>query len=169
MDCNPPGSSICGILWARILVWVAISFSRDLPDPRIEPVSPGSPALTGGFSTTSVAWEAQILELRWIKGLLFLHNNLILTHYICKDLISKEGQILRYCVLGLDIFGGFLSGSEVKNLPAMQKSDMVLTSGPGIPLKGEIATYFRILAWKIPWTEERGGLQPLGSQRVGHS
>ena len=42
MDCHPPGSSVRGILQARILEWVAISFSRDLPYPRIEP---GSPAL----------------------------------------------------------------------------------------------------------------------------
>ena len=31
-----------------------------------------------------------------------------------------------------------------------------------------MATYFSILAWRIPWTEEPGGLQPMGSQRVGH-
>ena len=40
MDCSPPGSSIHGILQARILEWVAISFSGDLPDPGIEPRSP---------------------------------------------------------------------------------------------------------------------------------
>ena len=39
MHCSPPGSSIHGILQARILEWVAISFSRDLPDPGIEPWS----------------------------------------------------------------------------------------------------------------------------------
>ena len=42
MGCNPPGSSVHRILQARILQWVAVSFSRDLPDPGIEP---GSPAL----------------------------------------------------------------------------------------------------------------------------
>ena len=36
MDCSPPGSSIHGILQARILEWVAIAFSRDLPNPGIE-------------------------------------------------------------------------------------------------------------------------------------
>jgi len=40
MDCSPPGSSVHGILQARILERVAISFSRDLPDPGIEPRSP---------------------------------------------------------------------------------------------------------------------------------
>ena len=40
--------------------------------------------------------------------------------------------------------------------------------GKGIPLKEEVATHSRILAWKIPWTEEPGGLQPMGSQRDEH-
>ena len=42
MDCSLPGSSLYGILQARVLEWGAISFSRDLPNPGIEP---GSPAL----------------------------------------------------------------------------------------------------------------------------
>ena len=46
VDCSPQRSSVRGILQARILEWVAISFSRDLPDPGIIPVSP---ALAGGF------------------------------------------------------------------------------------------------------------------------
>ena len=49
MDCCLPGSSDHGILQARILEWVATSFSRDLPDSGIEPTSP---ALAGGFFTT---------------------------------------------------------------------------------------------------------------------
>ena len=48
IDRSPPGSSVHGILQARILEWVAISFSRDLPDPRIKP---GSPALAVSFFT----------------------------------------------------------------------------------------------------------------------
>ena len=40
MDCSPPGSSVHGILQAGILAWVAISFSRGLPDPGIKPGSP---------------------------------------------------------------------------------------------------------------------------------
>ena len=52
MDCNPPGSSTHGISQARILDWVVISYSRNLPDPDIEPTAPASPALAGGFFTT---------------------------------------------------------------------------------------------------------------------
>ena len=40
MDCSPPGSPVHGISQVRILEWVAISFSKDLPDPGIEPTSP---------------------------------------------------------------------------------------------------------------------------------
>ena len=40
MDCSPPGSSVHGILQARILEWVAMPSSKDLPDPGIKPASP---------------------------------------------------------------------------------------------------------------------------------
>ena len=40
--------------------------------------------------------------------------------------------------------------------------------GQDVPLEKAIATHTRILAWKIPWTEEPGGLQSMGSRRVGH-
>ena len=49
MDCSLPGSSVHGTLQPRILEWVAISFSRDLPHTGIEPMSP---ALAGRFFTT---------------------------------------------------------------------------------------------------------------------
>ena len=59
VDCNPPGSSVHEILQARIQEWIAMPFSRDLPDPGIKSMSLTSPALTGGFFTTSTTWEAQ--------------------------------------------------------------------------------------------------------------
>jgi len=54
----------------------------------------------------------------------------------------------------------------VKNLPAMQKT-RVRSLGWEDPLEKEIATHSSILAWRIPWTEEPGGLS-VGSQAVGH-
>ena len=59
MDYSPPGSSVHWIFQARILEWVAISYSKHLHDPGIEPTSLISPALAGRFFTTSTAWEAQ--------------------------------------------------------------------------------------------------------------
>ena len=61
MDCSPPGSSVHGISQAGILRWVAISYSRDLPNPGIEPVSLAAPALSGRFFTTEAPGEPHIL------------------------------------------------------------------------------------------------------------
>ena len=62
LEKHPPTSSAPGILQARILEWVAISFSRDLPDPGIKPVSLEFPALAGKFFTTGTTWEAPTLN-----------------------------------------------------------------------------------------------------------
>ena len=56
----------------------------------------------------------------------------------------------------------------VKNLTAMQKIQ-VQSLGWEDPLKEEMATHPSILAWRIPWTEEPGRPQSLGSQRVRHN
>ena len=55
----------------------------------------------------------------------------------------------------------------VKNLPAVQEIQ-VRSLGQEDPLKKEMATHSSVLAWKIPWMEEPGGLQSMGSLRVGH-
>ena len=55
----------------------------------------------------------------------------------------------------------------VKNPPATQETQ-VQSLGREDPLEKEIATHSSILAWRIPWTEEPGGLQSMGFQRVGH-
>ena len=60
MDHSLPGSSVQGILQARILEWVAISYSRGPFWPGIEPESLASPALAGGFFTTSATREGRI-------------------------------------------------------------------------------------------------------------
>ena len=60
-----------------------------------------------------------------------------------------------------------LMAQMVKNLPAMWET-WILSMGQEDPLEKGIATHSRILAWRIPWTEEPGGLRAMGSQRVGH-
>jgi len=59
----------------------------------------------------------------------------------------------------------------VKNLPAVQEPQemWVRFLGQEDPLEKAMTIHFSILAWKIPWTEEQGGLQSMGSQRVGHN
>ena len=58
----------------------------------------------------------------------------------------------------------------VKNPPAMQETQemWVRSLGREDPLEEEMATHSSILAWRIPWTEEPGGLQSTELQRVGH-
>ena len=56
---------------------------------------------------------------------------------------------------------------KLKHLPVMQET-WVRSLGQEDPLEKEVATHSSILAWRIPWTEESGGLQSTGSQRVGH-
>ena len=88
--------------------------------------------------------------------------------------ISHYLQILKHYVI-------FLRASQtvlmVKDLPVNEGNvrDMGLIAGSGRslgqkdPMKEGLATHFSILAWKIPWTEEPGGLQSIGLQRVRHN
>ena len=59
---------------------------------------------------------------------------------------------------------GFPGGSVVKNLPAMQET-WVRSRGQEDPLEKEMTTHCSILAWRIPGTEEPGGLQSVGLQK----
>ena len=62
---------------------------------------------------------------------------------------------------------GFPGGSAVKNWAAMQET-WVRSQGREDPLEEGTATHSSTLAWRTPWTEEPGGLQFTGLQRVGH-
>ena len=55
----------------------------------------------------------------------------------------------------------------IKRLPTMWKTQ-VQSLGQEYHLEKEMATHSSTLAWKIPWTEERGRLKSMGLQRVGH-
>ena len=57
---------------------------------------------------------------------------------------------------------------RLKHLPAMRET-WVQSLGQEDPLEKEMATHSSILAWRIPWTEEHGGLQSTGSQRVRYN
>ena len=59
-------------------------------------------------------------------------------------------------------------GSAVKNPPAAQETQ-AQSLGREDPLEKAMPTHSSILAWRIPWTEEPGGLQSMGSKRVRHS
>ena len=66
---------------------------------------------------------------------------------------------------------GFPGGSVVENLPANSGDigDVVLSLDKEDPLEEEMTTHSSILAWRIPWIEEPGRTQSVGSQRIGHN
>ena len=67
----------------------------------------------------------------------------------------------------LPFFKGFPGGSDGKE-SACNVGDLGSIPVGKIPLEKGLATHSSILAWRIPWTEESGRLQSIGSQRVGH-
>ena len=78
----------------------------------------------------------------------------------CVSYVSCIGRWILYYL-------GFPGGSDGKE-SACNKGDPGSIPGREDPLEKEMETHSSILAWRIPWTEEPGGLQSTGSQRVGH-
>ena len=124
-DCSPPASSVRGILQARILVCVAISFSRGSPWPRDRTCVS---RIAGGFFTAKPPGKH---------------------HY--------EGYLPRKW--------GFPGGSDGKE-SACNAGNLFLIPGSG-RATGEGNGYsLQCSCWRIPWTEERGRLPPMGLQRI---
>ena len=77
-------------------------------------------------------------------------------------------------VCGISSIYGALKTSQaalvVKNPPANARDNagFIRSLGRKDPWEGEMAAHASIIAWRIPWTEEPGGVQSMGSQRVGH-
>ena len=82
--------------------------------------------------------------------------------------ISSREPNLRQDMRFLKIPDLSLVAQRVKHLPAMQET-WVRSLGREDPLEKEMATHSSILAWRIPWMEKPGGLQPMGLQTVGHN
>ena len=77
-------------------------------------------------------------------------------------------QILNFCnLIFSNLCLGFCDDLVVKN-PLAKHETWVQSLGQEDPLEQEMATHPSILAWRIPWTEEPGVLQSIGSQTVGH-
>ena len=83
---------------------------------------------------------------------------------VLKLLLVISGSLI---LVTTGIFGAFQVTLMIKNLPGMQERQ-VQSLGREDPMEKDMATFSSILAWRIPWTEEPGGLQFIGSQRVGH-
>ena len=88
----------------------------------------------------------------------------------CLNFLSHRANSHWLSVLCMVMLWGFAGSSVVKNPPADAgdaRQTWVWSLGQEDPLKKEMATHSIILAWEIPWTEEPGRLQSMGSQRVG--
>ena len=88
MHYSPPGSSVHGIIQARVLEWVAISFFRDLPDPGIEP---GSPALKADSLPSELPGKPSD-NYNWYMNDKSRRKELVLSAWKCMDRLSSENE-----------------------------------------------------------------------------
>ena len=106
------------------------------------------------------------LLLHWVSE----HERLCPCPLRVGSLLSMHSRspMCKPCRLQSCMFWGFSGGSVVKNLPTMQNTCIRSLGQEGPPEQGMV-THSRILAWRIPWTEEPGGLQSMGSQKARHN
>ena len=83
-------------------------------------------------------------------------------------MVRKTRRKSIHRVLGMSMVPSSLVAQLVENLPAVQETQVRFLVWED-PLEKEIASHSNVLAWRIPWMEEPGRLQSMGSQRVGHS
>ena len=174
MHCSLPGSSIQIILQARILEWIAIPLSRGSPWPSDQTqVS----CIAGRFFTVWVTRETQYKTIeylrvkntdRWPSPHPCINTNNNKHCNLCNYHLSSVCNPIRYKLSSLVFFFVIINVAQsVKNLPAVQETQVRSLMWEDPPEK-EMAIHSSILAWKISWTEEPGGLQSMGSQRVRH-
>ena len=157
IDGSLPGSPVPGILQARTLEWVAISFSSAWKwKVKVKSLSrvwliatPWTAAYQAppsmGFSRQEY-WSGVPLPSPKPASVLFL---------------------FRFCQERRRIFKSSLVAQMVKTLPATREI-WVLSLSWEDPLEKEMTIHSSILAWRIPWTEDSGGLQSMGSHWVRH-
>ena len=146
--------------------WSGLPFPSpgDLPDPGIKPESP---ALQAGFlKHTNEGIQGKLAYIHGIWCIWYMHWLLKIKAGISVGQESINWHGINWHMAS--VLKDSLVAQMVKNLPAIRET-WVRSLGPKDPLEKEIATHSSILAWKILWTEEPGGLQSIGSQRVGHN
>ena len=98
----------------------------------------------------------------------FIHLSVI-GHFGCFPglaAMNSAAIFLNYSFVWI-VLRGSLVAQRLKRLPGMQETQVRSLSQED-PLEKEMATHSSTLAWRIPWREEPGRLQSMGSQRVGH-
>ena len=158
MDCNPPGSSVHGVFWSelntgvkRILEWVVRPPPGDLPNPGIQPAHLLSPALAGGFFTTSSTQEAPYIYV-CVYIYMYTHIYIYIHMYI-----YTHTQYVNPSPGGSDSKESSCNAGDLGSIPGLGSSP---GGGHGNPLQYSCL--------ENPWREEHVGLQSMGSQRVRH-
>ena len=151
MDCSPPGSSVHGILQARLLEWVAISFARGSSRPRDRtPVS----CIAGRHFT--VCTTREVLKIGWTN----IHQ--VIKTTVCKRktviIIPKEENMI---FQGYDRASWWLSWERI--CLVIQETQVWSPCHEDL-LEKEMATYSSTLAWRISRTEEPGRPPSTGLQ-----
>ena len=106
------------------------------------------------------------LYLAWASLIAQLVKNLPAMQETPVRVLGRE-DLLKRDRLPTPVFLGFPCGSDGKNLPGMRETWIHSLGWKDLLEKGT-ATHCSILVWRIPWTEDRGRLQSMGLQRVGH-
>ena len=146
--------------WSRLLIW----------HPEHHEAESSYPWSTYPNSYHTESWRLFYATVLW-KGL--FHSNTKNTwsmHLISsfRKRINSTVEVIFGDTIYTENFLKFLKLKQmVKNLPIMQET-WVQSLGGEDPLEKGMTTYSSILAWRIPWTEEPGGLWSMGLQRVGH-
>ena len=178
MDCSPPVSSAHGILQVRILEWVAMPFYKESSWPwnrtvspalqvYLLPETPGKLKLSLGISRVVTVLILKKSQYLCTYDFFYLRRK----YEVYMLLIFKSKLYLLWvawiiCSLPNTIgLPRWLSGKE----SACQAGDLGSVLGSERSSGEEMSTHFNILAWKIPWTEEHGGWECKGWQRVRHN
>ena len=169
MDYSRQAPLSVGILQARILEWVAISFSRGSSRPRNRTRSPTLQA--DSWPSESPGKPYRAMKACYLKCygdtqehcFCFLKSAFHIFHFSC--LMALGIQVTNH-VTSFSFWLaslGFPGGSDSK------ESAQGLIPESGRLLKKGVGTHSSILAWRIPWTKEPGGLQSTASPRVRHN
>ena len=189
MDCSLPGSSVHGIFQARVLEWVAIAFSGKIPWRREKlPI----PVFWPGESRNSGAWWAVVYRVAqsWtgLKRLSSSSRSTAEKHLClrfrqrflrCNIKIMKEQndksnfiKIKTFCSLKELLRqrqSSQIKGKHLQSIILKTGFTSVILNTSKNTLEKAMAPHSSTLAWKIPWMEEPGRLQSMGSLRVGHN
>ena len=164
VDCSPPGSSVHGILQARILEWLAMPSSRIHHGSLGILVSWGwliSPSLSAFHENVSFRQPQSWLGLK--QSVLFSPSVLYLVASIPEKAMAPHSSTLAWKIPWME---------EPRTLQSMVslrvRHDWATFTFHFHALEKEMATHSSLLAWRIPGTGEPGGLPSMGSHRVGH-